>query len=101
TLRLVHEMSRDENRNALIARQIDQRLPEPVARQRINARSRLVEDEDFRLVHDGDGKRQPLADAQWQIGSALFEMILKPEPCDQLFDALLRLAGRQVEEARM
>src|SRR5208282_2185465 len=28
-------------------------------------------------------------------------MILKPEPCDQLFDALLRLAGRQVEEARM
>ena len=41
----------------LIARQIDQQLPEPVAGQGIDARGRLVEDEHFRLVHDGDGKR--------------------------------------------
>ena len=63
---LVHEMGGDENRHALIARQIDEQFPEPVARQRIDARGRLVEDEHFRLMNDGDRQRQPLANAERQ-----------------------------------
>ncbi len=34
---LVHEMGRDENRHTLVARKIDQRFPEAVPRQRIDA----------------------------------------------------------------
>ena len=34
--RLVHEMGRDENRHALVAREVDQQFPEAVARQRID-----------------------------------------------------------------
>ena len=37
TLGLVHEMSRDEDRHALVARQIDERFPELVAGERIDA----------------------------------------------------------------
>ena len=66
-LGLVHEMGRDEDRHALVARQIDQQFPEPIARQRIDARGRLVEDQHLGLVHDRDGERQPLADAERQV----------------------------------
>ena len=50
-------MGGDENGHALIARQIDQQLPEMVAGQGIDARGRLVKDEHFRLVHNGDSRR--------------------------------------------
>ena len=55
--RLVHKLGRDENRHAVVARQADQELPECVAGDRVDARSRLVEDQHFRLVHDGYGER--------------------------------------------
>ena len=45
----------------------DQQLPEAVARDRIDARRRLVEDQDLRLVQHGDRQRQPL---RRPIGSA-------------------------------
>ena len=88
-LGLVHEMGRDEDRHALIARQIDQQFPEPVARQRIDARGRLVEDQHLGFVDDRDRERQPLADAERQILGALVEMIGKAEAPDQFGDARL------------
>ena len=80
----VHEMGRDEDRDALIAREIDQQLPEAVARQRIDAGGRLVEDQDFRLVHDRDRERQALPDAERQRRRMLIEIVGKPEALDQL-----------------
>ncbi len=97
-LGFVHEMGGDENRHPLISRQVDQQLPEGVARQRIDAGRRLVENEHVRLVHDGNGERQPLADAERQIGGKLVEIIGKSELLDEAGEALFRLLGRQMEQ---
>ncbi len=100
-LGLVHEVGRDENGHALIARKIDQHFPEPVPRQGIDARGRLVEDEHFGLVDDGDREREPLANPQRQLQGALIEIIVKAEPFDQRGNTCLRLLRRQVEEVGM
>ena len=63
-LGLIHEMGGDEDGHAAIARQVDEQFPEPVARQRIDARGRLVENEHPRLVHHGDRQRQALANPE-------------------------------------
>ena len=57
-------MGRDEDGDVLAARQVDQDFPELVARHRIDARGRLVEDEDFRFVHNRNRQRQSLTDAR-------------------------------------
>ena len=62
--RLVHEVRGNEYRHALFARQVDQVLPELVARNRVDAGSRLVEDEDFRIVDYGDRELKPLANTE-------------------------------------
>ena len=72
-----------------------------VARQRIDAGGRLVEDQHLRLVDDRDRKRKPLANAERQIRGALVEIIREAEPFDQLGDARLRLPRRQVEQPRV
>ena len=97
----VHEVRRHEDRDALLARQIDQQLPEAVAGDRIDARRRLVQDQDLRLVQDGDGQREPLAQPHRQVLGQRVEMRAEPESLDQLLDARLRLLGRQVIEARV
>ena len=97
----VHEVRRHEDRDALLARQIDQQLPEAVARDRIDARGGLVEDQDLRLVQDGDGEREPLAQPHRQVLGQRIEVRAQPEPLDQLLDARLRLVRRQVIEARV
>ena len=50
-LGLVHEVGRDENGDALLARQLDQQGPELVACDRIDAGRRLVENQQFRFMH--------------------------------------------------
>ena len=100
-LRLVHEMGGDEDRHAVMARKIDQRLPEPVASERIDARGRLVEDQDLRLVHDRDREREALADAERQVERALVEIVLEAEIGGQLRDARLRLGGGEMKEMRV
>ena len=77
------KVGRDENRHALVARQVDQQFPEPVACQRIDARCRLIEDEHFRLMHDGDGQRQPLANAERQIRCRAGRDVRQAELFDQ------------------
>ncbi len=90
---LVHEMGRDENGHALVARQIAEKLPELVARQRIDAGCRLVEDKNVRPVHDRDGERQALANAEREIGGALVEIIGEPKTRDELVDTGSGAAG--------
>jgi hypothetical protein len=53
---LVHEMRRDEDGDPEPARQVAEQRPELVARQRIDAGCRLIENEQFRLVHHRDGQ---------------------------------------------
>ena len=57
-LRFVHEVGRKKDRDAVVARQIDQRAPERIARDRIDARRRLVENENGRLVQHRHRKLQ-------------------------------------------
>ena len=98
---LVHEVRRYENRHALVAGEIDQKLPESVARERVDARGRLVENEDLRRVHDRDGERQTLADAERQIGRALIKVAGEPETVDKFLNADARLLALNVEQARV
>ena len=65
-LRLVHEMGREKDRDAVVAGEIDHRAPERVAGDRIDARSRLVENENGGLVQHRHGKLQPLLNAEWE-----------------------------------
>jgi len=65
-LRLVHEVSGNEDRHAVAARQFEQEVPEPVARHRVDPRGRLVEDQYFRSMDDGGRERQPLPMSQGQ-----------------------------------
>ena len=52
--------------------QIDHQLPEQVARDRIDAGSRFVENQQFRLMHHRHRQREPLAHAQRQaVGQAV------------------------------
>ena len=67
--------------------QVDQQRPEPVAFQRVHAGGGLVENQDFRRVHNSYRQRQTLADAERQIQRALVAIGGKPEAGDQLCDA--------------
>jgi len=90
-------MGRDEDRHALVAREIDQQFPEPVARQRVDAGGRLVEDQHLRLVNDRDSERQPLTDAERQVLCALVDVVCETEAPYQFGDARLPRSRRQME----
>jgi hypothetical protein len=90
-------MGRDEDRHALFARKIDEQFPEPVACQWVDPRGRLVEDQHLRLVHNRDGERQPLADAERQVLGELVDIIAETKAADQFGDASLPLSRRQME----
>ena len=92
-LGLVHEVGRQEDRDALLARQPDQQLPEAVARHRIDAGGRLVEDQHLGFVKHGDGQREPLADAQRQALGQGVGHRLQAEVGQQLLDPRLRPAS--------
>ncbi len=96
--RLVHEMRRHEDRHSLVARQIDQQLPELVARHGIDPRCRLVQDQKIRLVHDRDRKRQPLANAERKRRCQAVEMFGQIALLDQFRDAACREGGGQVKQ---
>jgi hypothetical protein len=63
----IHEMGGDENRDLIVAREINHQLPEDVAGDGIHARSRLVQNQQFRFMHHRHGERQALANAERQI----------------------------------
>ncbi|CAN0627283.1 protein of unknown function [Burkholderia multivorans] len=96
--RLVHEVRRDENGHALLARQLDQMPPEHVARAGIDARGRFVQDQHFRLVQARGRQLQPLADAERQRGGPLVGAGLQLEAHQRPLDGLVRaLAFHPVE----
>ena len=65
---LVHKVGGHENGDFVLPRQFQQVPPEHVAGGGIDARGRLVENQDFGVVQAGGGQLQALADAQGQRG---------------------------------
>src|SRR5499426_555396 len=87
--------------DAVIAGEIDQRAPERVARNRIDARSRLVENEKGRPVQHRHGELQPLLDAERQAFRPRVRHILQIVTFQQLLDPAFDLVCRQMVETRM
>ncbi len=99
--RFVHEVRGDEDGDALIAGKIDQQFPEGIARHRIHAGGRLIENEEVRLVHDRDRQRQALADAERQGRCQLADIVAEAETANEAVDAMPGLVARQMKQARV
>ena len=54
---LGHVVGRDKDRYAVFSGQVHERLPEDVARHRIDARGRLIQDQNLRAVDQCHGQR--------------------------------------------
>ena len=91
-------MGGDENRHAVVAREIDQRAPERVARDRVDARSRLVEDENGGLVQHRDGELEALLHAERQAVGPRVDDGLQIVALEQLLDSGRDLLFRQMIE---
>ena len=100
-LRLVHEMRGDEDRDVLGACEIDHDAPEAVARDRVHARGRLVEDQNFRSVDHRDRERQALALAQRQRGRQRVHDRRETEALGDMAHARRDLRARHAEQARV
>ena len=101
---LVHEMGRQEDGDPIIAGKIDQRAPEGVAGDRIDARGGFVENEHGRPVEHGHRQLQPLLDAERQalrlgVGHS-FQIVAFEQLVDPGFDLVRRQMvelGMQIE----
>ena len=97
-LGLVHEVGGDEDRHLVAARQFHQQLPELVACHGIDARGRLVQDEQLGPVHHGHGQRQALAQAQGQALGQGFGLALQAKALQHFLHALFHVRFGDVKE---
>ena len=93
-LGLVHEVGREEDRDAIVAGEVDQRAPESVARNRIDARGWLVENEYRGPMQHRHRKLQPLLDAKRQALRLCMRHILQIVALEQLLDPAFDLVRR-------
>ena len=100
-LGLVHEVGREKDGDAIIAGEIDQRAPERVAGDRIDARSGLVENEHGRPVEHGHRKLQSLLDAKRQAFRLGIGYVFQVVSFQQLFDSTFDLVCREMVKMRM
>ena len=98
---LVHEVGREEDGDAIIAGEIDQRAPESVAGDRVDARGGLVENEHGRPVQHGHRKLQPLLDAKRQALRLGVGHVFQVVSFQQLFDSTFDLICREMVKVRM
>ena len=101
TLRLVHEVGRKKDRHAVVAGEIDQRAPKRIARDRIDAGSRLVEDENGGLMQHRDRELKPLLDAERQALGLGVDDSFQIVALQKLLDAAFDLVGRQMVKLRV
>ena len=94
-------MGREEDRDAVIAGEVDQRAPELIARDRIDPRRRLVENEHPRPVQHGHCKLQPLLDAERQAFGLGIGHVLQIVAFQQLLDARFDLGRGEMVKVRM
>ena len=79
----------DGGTDAVLPREADELLPEVVARDRIDARRRLVQDQHLRPVQDGGCKLEALANAEDALRALLelYEELGRPVPGDLVQDS--------------
>ncbi len=94
-------MRRNEDGHAVVARQIDERLPEGVAGDRVHPRGRFVEDQHGWAVQNRDGELQPLLYAKRQALGTSVGNELEVVALQQLLDAAADFFGRQMVELRV
>ena len=100
-LGLVHEVGRKKDGDPIIAGEIDQRAPERVAGDRVDARSGLVENEHGRPVQHGHGKLQSLLDAKRQAFRLGIGHSFQVVSFQQLVDSTFDLVCREMVKVRM
>ena len=100
-LRFVHEVGRDKDRHALVARQTDQVAPKGIAGDRIDARGRLVEEQHLGPVDDGDRKLQALLLPQGQAFGPAVGDAEQIEPLEHFLHARFSAILRQVIQVGM
>src|SRR5262245_46345049 len=98
---LVHEVRRQKDGHALVAREFDQRAPEGVAGDGIDPGGWLVENEDGRPMQDRDRQLQPLLDAERQLLRAVILDVRQAEARQQLADAALPGVGWELIDVGM
>src|SRR5258705_5877668 len=88
--RLVHVMGADQDGEPALAQMMDL-LPEFAAGQWIDARRRLVEQQQPGLVEHASREREALLPTAGKLAGELILTVLKPEPCERSIDLLLAL----------
>ena len=96
--RLVHEVRGEEDRHPVIAGEIDQVFPEPVAGDWIDARCRLVQDQHLGAVLDRDRQLQALTNAERQAFRLDVGHLAESEPVEHFVDALAARGDREIEQ---
>ena len=100
-LALVHEMRRDEDRDLILARQLDQQSPEGVPRDRIDTGGGLIEDQELRAVHQRYGERKTLTHAERQTFRETVGHIAQAEPLDHRGGARRDLCLGDLKQSRV
>ena len=95
---LVHEVGGNEDRHPVAPRQLDEQPPECIARYWIDPGGRLVQNQQFGLVHHGDCQRQALAYAQRQAGRQAVDDFHQAEALHHLFDAARNVLRGHAEQ---
>jgi len=90
-----------KDRDPIHSRQANQELPESIARDGVDARCRLIENEHLGFVNDCDREREPLANTERQTFRQRVGDRLQAEAFLQFMDAVVRSLFRQIEELRM
>ena len=94
----VHEVGREEDRDAIVAGEIDQRAPELVTRHRVDTRRGLVENEHRGPVEHSHRKLQPLLDAKRQAVRLGVGHGIEIVAFEQLFNSGFDLVCRKMVE---
>ena len=98
TIRLVHEVSGQEDRHTIFSGKIDQEFPELIASDGIDARCGLIENQHFGAVLDGHSQLQALANSEGNALRGAVGDILQPEPGEHFLHARTLLGSGQVEQ---
>src|SRR5262249_35501871 len=94
---LLHEVRGDEHGSAAVGLFLDE-LPEQRAAAHVDARGRLVEEEEPRPVHDAEGEARTLPDARRQLLRLLRLRLVEPESLAERVPAPRELAPREPVE---
>ncbi|OQA54647.1 MAG: hypothetical protein BWY42_01660 [Candidatus Omnitrophica bacterium ADurb.Bin277] len=97
----IHKMRRDKDSHSLTSGKLDQKLPKAVPGDRIDAGSRLIKDQDLRLVQNRHGKGKPLFQSHRKRIRRGIKVRAQTELLDKFPNAGLRFRCRDMVKARV